>query len=173
MKNLEIKCRVTGFGASRRRLRSLGAVRQAPVLRQVDWYFVAPHGRLKLRHHQGEAGELLFYVRPSRRGRRLSEYGRSPVSDVSGMRSLLATALGEWACVRKRREVWLFRNARIHLDRVRTLGTFIEIEVEVRRGARQARVLMDELVGTLGLSPRASEGGSYSDLLAGARAASG
>ena len=165
MTNLEIKCRVISFDALRRTLRSLGAVRQALVLRQVDWYFFAPHGRLKLRQANGGPGELLFYVRPSRRGRRFSVYGRSPAPDVSRTRSLLAKALGESACVRKRRELWLYRNARIHLDRVRTLGTFVEIEVEVRRGTRQARGLMDELVGTLRLSPSVSVGGSYADLI--------
>jgi adenylate cyclase class IV len=164
MKNLEIKCQVIGFDRLRRALEALGAARQMPVLRQVDWYFSVPHGRLKLRQTNGGPGELLFYLRPSRRGRRLSVYGRSPVPDVSGMRNLLANALGESACIRKSRELWLFRNARIHLDRVGRLGTFVEIEVEVRRGPRQARALMDTLVGTLRLSPAASIGGSYADL---------
>jgi adenylate cyclase class IV len=165
MKNLEIKCRVTSFDALRRALHSLGAVRQPQVLRQVDWYFVAPHGRLKLRQANGGPGELLFYVRPSRRGRRFSVYGRSPVPDVPATKSLLAKALGVSACVRKCREVWLFRNARIHLDRVRMLGAFIEIEVEVRRGPSQARALMDILVRALRLSPSRSIGGSYADLI--------
>jgi adenylate cyclase class IV len=167
MTNLEIKCRLTSFDAVRRALDSLGAVRQVPVLKQVDWYFFAPRGRLKLRQANGGPGELLFYVRPSRRGRRFSVYGRAPVPDVSRTRSLLAKALGESACIRKTREVWLFRNARIHLDRVSTLGTFVEIEVEVRRGTRQARALMDTLVSTLRLSPSASLGGSYADLSTG------
>ncbi|MCX6542991.1 MAG: class IV adenylate cyclase [Acidobacteria bacterium] len=164
MKNIEIKCPVLRFDAVRRALDALGAVRQTPVLQQVDWYFSVPHGRLKLRQANGGPGELLFYVRPSRRGRRLSVYGRSPVPDVSGMRSLLRTALGESACIRKSREVWLFRNARIHLNRVSRLGTFVEIEVEVRRGPRQARALMDMLISTLRLSPAASIGGSYADM---------
>ena len=100
------------------------------------------------------------------RGRgRFSLYRRLPIHDVPGTRSLLAEALGEVACVRKSREVWLFRNARIHLDRVAKLGSFVEVEVVVRRGTRQARVLMNELVCTLGLSPSAFVGGSYGDLL--------
>ena len=167
MKNLEIKCRVAGLDVLRRALETLGAVRQAPILRQVDWYFPAARGRLKLRQTGGGAGELLFYLRPSRRGRRLSVYRRSPVPDVRGMRNLLANALGESACIRKSRELWLFRNARIHLDRVGGLGTFVEIEVEVRRGPRQARALMDTLISALRLSPAASIGGSYADLSAG------
>jgi adenylate cyclase class IV len=166
MKNLEIKCRVTRFDVSRRALETLGAVRQPAVLRQVDWYFFAPQGRLKLRQTNGGPGELLAYVRPTRRGRRFGVYARSPVPDVSGTRRLLANALGESACIRKSRELWLFRNARIHLDRVSRLGSFIEVEVEVRRGTRQARALMDMLVNALRMSPSASVGGSYADLSA-------
>jgi len=164
MKNLEIKCRVGRFDGLRRGLEKLGAVRQTPVLRQVDWYFVTPKGRLKLRQANGGTGELIFYVRPTRRGHRLSVWGRSPVPDVSATRSVLAKALGEATSVRKTREVWLFRNARIHLDRVTTLGTFLEIEVIVSHGARQATALMDQLTGTLGLSKSALIGGSYADL---------
>jgi len=167
MKNLEIKCRVTSFDALRRALETLGAVRQAPVLRQVDWYFRVPQGRLKLRQENGGPGELIFYVRPCTPGHRLSAWDRSSIPDVSATRSLLAKALDEVTCVRKSREVWLFRNARIHLDRVSTLGAFVEIEVEVRRGARQARALMDMLVGALRLSPSESIGGSYADLCVG------
>ena len=37
--------------------------------------------------------------------------------------------------VRKQREVWLYQNARIHLDRVRGLGDFVEIEVVVHQGS--------------------------------------
>ena len=49
--------------------------------------------------------------------------------------------LGAQGCVRKRREVWLYRNARIHLDTVEGLGQFIEIEVVVKEGnvSRPAR----------------------------------
>ncbi len=164
MKNFEIKCRVTRFDRLRRALDAMGAVLQKPVVTQVDWYFVVPQGRLKLRQANGGAGELIFYVRPSGRGRRFSVYGKSPVPDVPGTRDLLTKALGEVTCVRKSREVWLYRNARIHLDRVRTLGTFVEIEVVVARGPRQARALMDELIGLLRLSPGEFVGGSYADL---------
>lgn len=164
MKNLEIKCRVARFDGLRSALTTLGAVRQAPMLRQVDWYFVAPAGRLKLRQANGGVGELIFYARPSTSGQRLSVWGRSTVPDVPAMRRVLANALGEAACVRKSREVWLFRNARIHLDRVGGLGTFLEIEVVVTRGARQARALMDRLIGALALAKAPLIGGSYADL---------
>ena len=165
MRNLELKCRVGRFDALRRALATIGAVQESPALRQVDWYFSVPRGRLKLRQESRGGGELIFYVRPSTRGRRLSVYRRLPVLDVKGTRRLLAEVLGEVACVSKSREVWIFRNARIHLDRVNKLGAFVEVEVVVRRGTRQARALMNEVVRTLRLSPTAFVGGSNADLL--------
>ena len=54
-----------------------------------------------------------------------------PVADAAGTKRLLGRMLGPRACVRKRREVWLYENARIHLDTVEGLGRFIEIEVVV------------------------------------------
>ncbi|MCX6550557.1 MAG: CYTH domain-containing protein [Acidobacteria bacterium] len=68
-------------------------------------------------------------------------------------------------CVRKRREVWLVENARIHMDRVTGLGTFAEIEVVVTRGMRQATRLMAALREALGIRQRDVIGTSYADLL--------
>ena len=82
------------------------------------------------------------------------------------MRRLLEQMLGVRACVRKRREVWLYRNARIHLDTVDGLGCFVEIEVVVTGGMRQARALMRELRVELGIRPMALLAGSYGELTA-------
>jgi predicted adenylyl cyclase CyaB len=77
--------------------------------------------------------------------------------------------LGASACVRKRREVWLYRNARIHLDTVDGLGRFIEIEVIVAEGMAQAHSLMKALRGTLGIDPANVIARSYGDLSGGKR----
>ena len=72
--------------------------------------------------------------------------------------------LGAQGCVRKRREVWLYKNARIHLDTVEGLGRFIEIEVVVTEGMPQARALMKELREVLGISAKDLIAGSYGEL---------
>ena len=82
MKNLEIKCRMNTFTTVRRALKALGAVRQVPVLKQVDWYFPVPRGRFKLRQMHGGAGELIFYIRPTKRAARVSDFSRLPVPDA-------------------------------------------------------------------------------------------
>jgi adenylate cyclase class IV len=74
------------------------------------------------------------------------------------------SALGVETVVRKTREVYLMDGARIHLDRVAGLSTFVEIEVLMERAGRGSARLMRELCERLRL-PAASMTGSYRDLL--------
>ena len=165
MRNLEIKTCVASLGPVRSRLRGMtGAVRHA-ILRQTDWYFRVPTGRLKLRVVGARPdGELIAYLRPDRSAARTSEFQRLTTADAAGTRRLLERLLGLRVCVRKRREVWLYRNARIHLDTVEGLGQFVEIEVVVTEGASQARALMRELRAALGIRAADLIAGSYGDM---------
>jgi|BarGraNGADG00212_1021973.scaffolds.fasta_scaffold00387_10 predicted adenylyl cyclase CyaB len=163
--NLEIKVRVPSLVPFRRRLLGLPHCRRLPILRQRDHYFHGRRGYLKLRVVSNGGAELIFYERARRRGARNSHYSKWPVADPGGLIRLLTSALGIDIVVRKTRQVFLVENARIHLDHVSGLGAFVEIEVMVRHGTTQARRLMDELLRTLHMSPGASVGVSYADLL--------
>jgi adenylate cyclase class IV len=165
MRNLEIKAAVPSLGPVRSRLRALEGARRHATLRQADWYFRVPKGRLKLRTVGARrGGELIAYLRPDRSSARTSEFQLLPAADAAGVRRLLEQMLGVRACVRKRREVWLYRNARIHLDTVDGLGCFVEIEVVVTGGMPQARALMSELRVVLDIKPMALLAGSYGEL---------
>ncbi len=170
MRNLEIKTTVASLAAVRRRLRALKGATRPAVLRQTDWYFRVPKGRLKLRQPgSSRAGELIAYFRPDKTAARTSEFQRLPTTDAAGTRRLFERMLGAKGCVRKRREVWLYRNARIHLDTVEGLGQFIEIEVVVTSGMTQARLLMRELREVLGIRSKDLIAGWYSDMSGGRR----
>jgi predicted adenylyl cyclase CyaB len=165
MRNLEIKAATKSLAATRRRLQVLPGAGRHAILRQTDWYFRVPSGRLKLRVvGANRAGELIAYLRPDRTGARTSEFQRLPAEDAAGTRRLLERMLGARGCVRKRREVWLYQNARIHLDTVEGLGRFIEIEVVVTQGMPQARALMKQLCDAIGIGPADLLGGSYGEL---------
>ena len=164
MRNLEIKAAVESVGVVRARLRSIRGAKRDAILRQTDSYFHVPNGRLKLRVVGGQRnGELIAYLRPDRAAARTSEFQRLTTSDAAGTRRLLERMLGPRACVRKRRELWLYKNARIHLDTVEGLGQFIEIEVVVTDGMAQARALMKVLREALGVSAASLIASSYGE----------
>ena len=148
--NVEIKARVRDPRAMRSRVEALGTTTPEALL-QIDTLYNVPTGRLKLREFADGTGELIYYQRPDAAGPKLSKYLRVPSSDASCLRDVLARSLGVRATARKRREVFLFGQTRIHLDEVEGLGSFIEFEVVLRDGQsvsdgeRIAAGLMDAL----------------------------
>ena len=162
--NLEIKARLRSFDSALAACRRIKAIRKG-VLKQTDTYFHLDRGRLKLREIDGKKFELIYYTRPTRKGSRYSKYVIIPLKEPKAMRSLLSSLLGVARVVTKSRILFLYKNARIHLDSVQGLGTFIEFEVLVKRGKRQARGLMEFLVLEFGLDNRSRVAGSYVDLL--------
>jgi predicted adenylyl cyclase CyaB len=168
VRNLEIKASVALLAETRARLRRTPGASPHAVLRQTDWYFDVPRGRMKLREIAAagaSSAELIVYLRPNTRGARTSRFVRLPADECAATRRLLTAMFGVSVCVRKRREVWLYENARIHLDLVRGLGPFVEIEVVVTNGMRQAQGLMALLREALGIEPARVLGRSYADLL--------
>jgi len=167
MKNLELKAVAGDPARLRAVLRTLEARREPRPLDQADWYFVVPRGRLKLRQRKGErTAELIFYVRPDTNQARTSEYQKLPAADAAGMLRLLRAMFAPDVCVRKRRDLWLIGETRVHLDRVERLGSFVEIEVPFSRDAAQARRVMRTLIERLGIAPGDVLACSYADLLA-------
>jgi predicted adenylyl cyclase CyaB len=125
--NLEIKARCADLASLRRHVESI-ATGYVGIDRQVDTYFVTRAGRLKLRESSLSGGQLVPYLRPDRKGPRRADYRVIPVPDPEGTKRLLAELLGVHRVVRKQREIFLWENVRIHLDRVEGLGTFMELE---------------------------------------------
>lgn len=181
MRNIEAKFPVDDLTAIQVRALALGA-HAAGRLEQVDTYFFAPNGRLKLREvatdHQPPAAWLIAYQRPDATGARLSAYEMAPVPDPAALLAVLRPALGVRVRVAKTRDLLLLRHTRIHLDDVRGLGHFVELETlvgppDARRGATAAGTLdetegtqeLHQIVASLGLRLAESLAGSYADLL--------
>jgi adenylate cyclase class IV len=165
MRNLELKAVAADLSRLRRILRTLGARHEPRPLDQVDWYFEVPRGRLKLRQRKGaQTAELIFYVRPDARRPRASEYQTLPTSDAAGLLRLLRAMFAAGVCVRKRRDLWLLGETRVHLDQVNRLGSFVEIEVPFARSATEARRVMSLLRERLGIPPGDVLACSYADL---------
>ena len=149
----------------RLRARFLGADRQ------VDTYFRVPSGRLKIREGRIE-NSLIFYQRTNTARARRSSVEMMLLPRRNSVRAILAHALGVLAVVDKRREIYFVGNVKIHLDRVRGLGTFVEVEAMTRTGdirkvrAQAAKFRKLFAIPTADIVPL-----SYSDLILKKRAA--
>jgi adenylate cyclase, class 2 len=168
-RNLELKIRVPDLAGVRAACGKVAT--PAAAMEQVDTYFHARRGRLKLRESTGGPARceatLIAYERPDRSDIRASDYHLAAVSDAAGLKSVLSAALGVRGVVRKRREVHMYHNVRIHLDDVEGLGTFVELEAVISREANEEVSLtrLDALCGLLGIARRDGIAGSYADLL--------
>ena len=163
-KNLELKSAYDSLAKAKRIARAMGAVHKG-TLRQVDTYFNVRSGRLKLREIDGGEFELIYYKRANRKTSRYSDYRIVPLTEPRAARDLFRLLFGISVVVRKKRTLFLYQNARIHIDSVERLGTFIEFEVVVNRGRKQARALMQFLRKEFRIHPISLVGGSYSDML--------
>jgi predicted adenylyl cyclase CyaB len=166
-RNVELKARCVDLDAAREGARRLGAEFGA-ALEQCDTYFVVARGRLKLRETgQRGGGELIHYQRGDDPAARGSDYLLARVEDAAALRAALSAALGVRGQVRKRRELWLWRRVRIHLDRVDGLGTFVEFEAVMDEGEpdEAGHAKLAELRAVLGIGDADLIGASYSDLL--------
>ena len=147
----------------------------AEVQEQVDAFFAAPHGRLKLRRLSAGYGELIHYDRPDNAGPRQSVYSLVTTDRPDAVRELLAGVLGLRGEVRKRRRIYRAGPARIHLDEVEGLGAFLEVEVELRPGqpAAEGQSRAEELRRLLDVLPDDLVEVAYIDLLTAKQAPSG
>jgi adenylate cyclase, class 2 len=145
--------------------RSLGA-EECGALEQRDTYFQVPHGRLKLRE-DGTTAQLIAYERADLAAQRESGYRIVAIADAEELRTALAGALGLGATVSKRRRLFLWEGVRIHLDRVRGLGDFVELEAVIGAGALDpgnASRRVEELRQAFGIGDDRLIGESYCDL---------
>jgi predicted adenylyl cyclase CyaB len=167
MKNIEIKYRLSQFSEVSQFLKSLPEVRLIKTIHQKDIYYHSPTGRLKLRIPSTETAELIYYEREDLSAARESNYYLFPVPNPGPLHELLKQALGETVTVEKERTLLMFRNVRIHLDRVSHLGDFLEFEsvidtdTPVEKAADNLRHIQQALAH-FDMIPRS---GSYADLL--------
>jgi len=130
MKNLELKSKYHNLERLRNLVREIGAEHQKTMC-QRDTYFAVPKGRLKLRETDGEPAQLIYYEREDKNESKYSNYFISEISNPVAFKRVMIAALGVKIEVTKIRELWMFRNTRIHIDGVDGLGDFVELETVI------------------------------------------
>jgi len=171
-RNVELKAHDPDPARTLERALAAGAEDRG-LLRQRDTYFAVAHGRLKLREEEPGGATLIAYERPDAATERVSSYRLVPVVDADGLRAALSVAIGVTAVVVKRRRVLLWEAVRIHLDEVRGLGSFLELEAVAQPGSDlvRERAQVARLREALDIRDDALREGSYADALLGSERA--
>ena len=166
MQNLELKAHCHDISLACCLAEKKGGVRQWSRL-QIDTYFKVDHGKLKIRQVGNRHAELIAYNRPSTAAAKISHYDIYEIADPEHFKNLLSLALEQTVVVKKQRDLYLWKNVRIHIDKVENLGNFFEFEAvidsENNKIASQERI--DELILHFGIQQNDMINVGYYELL--------
>lgn len=164
--NVEIKATCANHEQIRSILRSQNADFKGAD-HQVDTYFNVNSGRLKFREGKIE-NFLIFYDRKDKEGPKQSNVILFKSDPNSSLKEILVKSLGILVVVDKQREIYFIDNVRFHIDTVKNLGTFMEIEANDKDGTIGIDKLLEQCQHYLKLFHISEEdliSVSYSDLL--------
>ncbi len=161
-RNLELKIKLKSHSNVIGLLKKIKA-ENGGTLKQKDTYYKIKNGLLKLRMVNGRF-ELIKYLRDEKGKKRWSDYeilhleGKNPEKYMS---QLFHTDI----IVEKKRILYLYKGTRIHLDTVKNLGFFLELETVVDKGLKDAEKRFNEIIYMLQLDINKQIKKSYKNLL--------
>jgi len=167
MKNLELKIKIGNFGGLLLLLKKIKAKYKCRIV-QKDTYFNCKNGHLKLREINNKEFELIEYNRPNNLNSKISDYKIEKLSKqvVLKKKKDLLNSIGISVVVNKKRDLWMTGHTRIHLDSVRKLGKFLELETVIDGISEQSAYKeQNKVITELGLNKYKKCGQSYSDML--------
>ncbi len=164
--NIEIKARVHDFASLKQRAEQLSDT-PCQVIPQEDTFFNCPHGRLKLRQLGPQLGQLVYYIRADISGPKHSDYKIFATDDPAGLKLILSEAYGVRGVISKVRYLYMVGQTRIHLDDVKGLGKFMELEVVLRPDQTDAegQAITEDLMYKLGIQECDLIETAYMDML--------
>lgn len=160
--NLELKVKVASHLKLKKLLSKIRAVRGG-TLNQKDIYYKTNGGLLKLRVENGNES-LIYYEREEKKSNRWSNYNYITFKD-NGSRKFFDKIFKREIIVQKKRVLFYYDNTRVHLDTVKSLGKFLELETLVVNGKADAKKRFDKIVKLLELDDSEGIRKSYMDLL--------
>lgn len=166
IKNYEFKAKVGDLDKYEKKLLTLNPVFHG-IDHQVDTYFNAANGRLKLREGNIE-NALIDYEREDLSGSKLSKIILYQHHPDEALKKILTKQLGIKAVVDKKRKIYFIDQVKFHFDTVKNLGTFIEVEAIDHKGifsVEELKKLCDFYLRFFDLRPHQLIDKSYSDLL--------
>lgn len=160
--NLELKVKLKSFNPVIKLLKEINA-EFVGILKQTDIYYKNKGGLLKLRIENGEQS-IIKYLREEKKRDRFSNYKVLRFSQGNAADFLKSIFTVE-AVVNKKRYLYMYDNTRVHLDNVRGLGYFLELETLVVNGKADARKRYNNTIRLLNLDNCEELRKSYRDLI--------
>ncbi|CAI9723296.1 Hypothetical predicted protein [Octopus vulgaris] len=164
--NIEIKSRVKDVEQLKEKVHLESGAR-TDLLIQEDIFFNVPQGRLKLRKTQGNKSKLIFYERKDTENAKESKFDISVIEDPMSLEIVLSRALGIKGIVKKRRELYIAGQTRIHIDDVEGLGNFMELEVMMKEDQEKLEgvKIAEDFMKKFNIQKSDLIAGAYIDLL--------
>ncbi|MFZ1289098.1 MAG: class IV adenylate cyclase [Melioribacteraceae bacterium] len=161
--NLEIKIKLESFNEILVRISRIHII-EKNTISQKDIYYKVKNGLLKLRSYNNNY-ELIKYNRNEQNGERWSEYSVLKLSGES-VENYFNDLFDLEIIVEKVREIFIYKNTRIHLDEVKNLGKFLELETVVKNISQdEAKLEFEKVVKLLNLDVKNQIRKSYRDLI--------
>ncbi|REC63782.1 adenylate cyclase [Chryseobacterium pennae] len=127
IKNFEFKAKVEELEKYQDQILKLNPI-DFGTEHQIDTYFNAPKGRLKLREIKGKESKLIDYNRENTQGSKKSDVLLYKHGMDDTLKQILSNQMGVKIIVDKKRKIYGIDNVKFHFDTVKDLGTFIEVE---------------------------------------------
>jgi predicted adenylyl cyclase CyaB len=172
---VEIKARIKNHENLRNKLISLDA-KKVGIFEQKDFFFKVPEGRLKLREVKNNSlSELIYYEREDISGPKSDNVFILKIEKAESLKKILKKILTQTIIVKKIREVYRHEisktpsensHIRIHLDKVKNLGNFLELELKTsKRTQKEDKTILENFAEKIGIKAEQLEKLSYADLL--------
>ena len=126
IKNFEFKAKIDEIEKYENKLLTLNPKFQG-LDHQIDTYFNAKQGRIKLREGNIE-NSLINYDRENVSGSKESQIILYQHEPNIALKNILIRQLGIKIIVDKKRKIYFLDNIKFHFDIVENLGTFMEVE---------------------------------------------
>lgn len=166
MKNIELKMKIDNINSINDLLKNKSFFQDSFF--QKDTYYLLGKNRLKTREEEKKI-EIIYYRREDREFSKDSKYFVFECDKYffSIIKNLLQIFFGKKKIVEKERSLYLYKNTRIHLDKVKYLGDFLELETVVKDEQKYNEYLKEhhEVIEKFNLNKYEKIAYSYSDLI--------
>jgi adenylate cyclase class 2 len=165
---VELKAKVNDLEKIRNKLVKSGA-EYLGTFHQIDTYYNVPKDRLKLRELENDVdAELIYYERENVAEPKKSSVFILAIPQSKAFKQILERIANIRVVVEKVREIFIYEGVQIHLDKVKGLGSFIELEYLTSESPEQQKkdlARLNKLRHQLKINAGSLERFSYSDLI--------